>query len=50
VCYLREHGDTHINDIAAALDIELSALLSAMTILELDGYVETLFGAIYRAV
>ena len=50
VLFLREHGDTHINDMAAALDMDLSSLLSSLTMLELDGYVETLFGAIYRAI
>ena len=42
VLFLREHGDTHINDMAAALDMDLSSLLSSLTMLELDGYVETL--------
>lgn len=50
VAFLREHGDTYADDIAAALDLDLSALLSALTILELDGYVESLFGKQYRAV
>ena len=50
VAFLRTHGDTYADDIAAALDLDLSALLSALTMLELDGYVESLFGKQYRAV
>ena len=47
---LRQNGDTYADDIAAALDMDLSALLSALTLLELDGFVESLFGKQYRAV
>lgn len=50
VQFLRENGNTYADDIAAALDLDLSALLSALTVLELDGYVESLFGKHYRAV
>ncbi len=50
VKYLRAHGDTYADDIAAALDMDLSALLSTLTELELDGFVESLFGKQYRAV
>lgn len=50
VAYLREHGDTYADDIAAALDLDLSALLSILTELELDGFAESLFGKQYRAV
>lgn len=50
VQYLRAHGDTYADDIAAALDMDLSALLSTLTELELDGFVESLFGKQYRAV
>lgn len=49
VKYLRENGDTHINDLADALDMDLSTLLSELVMLELEGYVETLFGSSYRA-
>ena len=49
VLYLRECGDTYADDIAAALDMDLSTLLSELTMLELDGFVETLFGKHYRA-
>lgn len=49
VQYLRECGDTYADDIAAALDMDLSTLLSELTMLELDGFVETLFGKHYRA-
>ena len=49
VQYLRECGDTYADDIAAALDMDLSTLLSELTLLELDGFVETLFGKHYRA-
>lgn len=50
VQFLRAHGDTYADDIAAALDMDLSALLSTLTELELDGFVESLFGKQYRAV
>lgn len=50
VDYLRDNGDVYADDIAAALDMELSALLSELTVLELDGFVESLFGKVYRAV
>ena len=50
VQFLRENGDTYADDIASALDLDLSALLSALTELELDGYAESLFGKQYRAV
>ena len=49
VRYLRENGETYADDIADALDMDLSALLSDLTVLELDGYVQTLFGKRYRA-
>ena len=49
VRYLRENGETYADDIADALDMDLSALLSELTVLELDGYVQTLFGKRYRA-
>ena len=49
VQYLRECGDSYADDIAAALDMDLSTLLSELTMLELDGFVETLFGKHYRA-
>ena len=48
--YLRECGDTYADDIAAALDMDLSTLLSELTLLELDGFVETLFGKHFRAI
>ena len=47
--YLRQNGDTYADDIAAALDMDLSSLLVALTELELDGFVESLFGKQYRA-
>ncbi|MBR6107183.1 MAG: DNA-processing protein DprA [Oscillospiraceae bacterium] len=47
--YLRVHGDTHADDIAAALDMDLSELLNALLSLEIQGYVESLFGKQYRA-
>lgn len=50
VQYLRECGDTYADDIAAALDMDLSTLLSELTLLELDGFVETLFGKHFRAI
>lgn len=50
VQFLREHGDTYADDIARAVDLDLSALLSLLTELELDGFVESLFGKQYRAV
>ena len=49
VLFLREHGETYADDIAAALDMDLSELLSELTVLELDGFVQTLFGKRYRA-
>ena len=49
VRYLREHGETYADDIASALDMDLSVLLGELTVLELDGFVETLFGKRYRA-
>lgn len=49
VSYLRAHGDVYADDIAAALDMDLSLLLSELTMLELDGFVESLFGKVYRA-
>lgn len=49
VQFLRKHGDTYADDIAAALDMDLSLLLSELTMLEMDGFVETLFGKRYRA-
>lgn len=48
--WLREHGETHVNDLAAALDLDLSAVLNDLMNLELDGFVESLFGKQYRAV
>ena len=50
VRYLRAHGETYADDLASALDMDLSALLSELTMLELDGFVESLFGKVYRAV
>ena len=50
VRYLRAHGDIYADDIAAALDMDLSVLLSTLTELELDGFAESLFGKQYRAV
>ncbi len=47
--WLREHGDTHVNDIAGALDLALGDVLEDLMSLELDGYVESLFGKQYRA-
>ena len=47
--YLRAEGDTYADDIAAALDLDLSELLAELTVLELDGFVESLFGKHYRA-
>ena len=49
VRFLREQGETYADDIAAALDMDLSELLSELTVLELDGFVQTLFGKRYRA-
>lgn len=49
VQYLRECGESYADDIAAALDMDLSTLLGELTMLELDGFVETLFGKHYRA-
>lgn len=48
--WLREHGETYVNDLAAALDLDLSAVLNDLMNLELDGFVESLFGKQYRAV
>ncbi|MBQ5334908.1 MAG: DNA-processing protein DprA [Oscillospiraceae bacterium] len=50
VLFLREHGDTYADDIARAVDLNLSELLGLLTELELDGFVESLFGKQYRAV
>ena len=50
VSYLRTHGDTYADDLARALDLDLSLLLGLLTVLELDGFVESLFGKQYRAV
>ncbi|MBQ8920749.1 MAG: DNA-processing protein DprA [Oscillospiraceae bacterium] len=50
VQYLAENGDTYADDIADALDLDLSELLNALLSLELSGYVESLFGKQYRAV
>lgn len=50
VAFLRQNGDTYADDIALALDMDLSQLLSALTMLELDGFVESLFGKCYRAI
>ena len=47
--YLRAHGDTHADDLAAALDIDLSEMLNALLSLEISGFVESLFGKQYRA-
>lgn len=47
--YLVQHGDTYADDIADALDLNLSDLLEILTELELDGFAETLFGKQYRA-
>ncbi len=47
--WLCEHGDTHVNDIADALDLALGDVLEDLMSLELDGYVESLFGKQYRA-
>lgn len=49
VQFLRKHGEAHINELAASLDMDLSTLLSCLTMLEMDGFVESLFGSIYRA-
>lgn len=48
--WLRTHGDAHVNDIADALDLTLGDVLEDLMSLELDGYVESLFGKQYRAV
>ncbi len=48
--FLRRNGPTYADDIARALDIDLSDMLSTLTGLELDGYIESLFGKQYRAV
>jgi len=50
VRYLTEHGDTYADDIAEALDMDLSELLNTLLSLELSGFVESLFGKQYRAV
>ncbi len=50
VLWLRSHGETHVNDLAAALDLDLSTVLNDLMNLELDGFVESLFGKQYRAV
>ena len=47
--YLRANGETYADDIAAALDLDLSELLAELTVLELDGFAESLFGKHYRA-
>ncbi|MBR4201325.1 MAG: DNA-processing protein DprA [Oscillospiraceae bacterium] len=47
--FLRQSGECYADDIAAALDMDLSQLLSILTLLELDGYAESLFGKQYRA-
>ena len=47
--FLRTHGDTHVNDIADGLDLALGDVLEDLMSLELDGYVESLFGKQYRA-
>lgn len=49
VQYLREYGETFADDIASALDMDLSAVLFELTVLESEGFVETLFGKHYRA-
>ena len=48
--FLRRNGPTYADDIARALDIDLSDMLSTLTGLELDGCIESLFGKQYRAV
>lgn len=48
--WLRMHGDAHVNDIADALDLPLGDVLEDLMTLELDGYVESLFGKQYRSV
>ena len=47
--YLRQTGECGADDLAAALDMDLSQMLSLLTMLELDGFVESLFGKHYRA-
>lgn len=47
VQYLREHGGTDVDTLAEVLDMDLSALLSTLTLLELDDYVTSLFGKHY---
>ncbi|MGN0647997.1 MAG: DNA-processing protein DprA [Oscillospiraceae bacterium] len=47
--WLRDHGDTHVNDIADGLDLPLGDVLEDLMSLELEGYVESLFGKQYRA-
>lgn len=47
--WLHTHGDAHVNDIADALDLNLGDVLEDLMSLELDGYVESLFGKQYRA-
>lgn len=47
--WLCDHGDTHVNDIADALDLTLGDVLEDLMSLELEGYVESLFGKQYRA-
>ncbi|MBR3268913.1 MAG: DNA-processing protein DprA [Oscillospiraceae bacterium] len=50
VRFLRENGERYADDIADALDMDLSELLNALLMLELSGFVESMFGKQYRAV
>ena len=47
VTYLRAHGGTDVDTLAEELDMDLSLLLSTLTLLELDDYVTSLFGKQY---
>lgn len=47
VRFLREHGGTDADTLAEVLDIDLSTLLSTLTLLELEGFVTSLFGKQY---
>jgi len=44
VTYLREHGGADADTLAEELDMDLSLLLSTLTLLELDNFVFSLFG------
>lgn len=49
VICLRTNGAMYVDHLAAKLDVPLHALLTELTVLELDGFVESMFGKQYCA-